>query len=351
MKIFHAAALHLGSPFASLPPEAAQRQRKLQLEHLPRKMQYAVWKAECDLVLLAGDIFDRPRVTHHEWMTLYDSLEKMRVPVFIAPGNHDPYTADSIWATLQWPDNVHIFTGDMEAVTLPELKCRVWGAAFRGPEAEGLLRPIPKADDGFLEIGVFHGDPVYDSPYNPISKELLETCGLHYLALGHIHKRRTIERAGDTCYGWPGVPMGRGFDETGCCGALSVVLTAQGFAAGNVSMGMPQYQILEVPAAELSIPSEMDGSLLRLILTGESDPIDIKALHARLADRFAYLEIEDRTERKRDLWASCGDGTLRGLTMDILKDRYISAHTDEDRETALLAARYAVAALEGRDEP
>ena len=54
---------------------------------------------------------------------------------------------------------------------------------------------------------------------------------------------------------------------------------------------------------------------------------------------------------KRDLWAECGENTLRGLTLKTLKLRYDSAKTAEERQLAVLAAKYALAALEGREQP
>ena len=40
--------------------------------------------------------------------------------MFIAPGNHDPYTSKSLYAALDWPDNVRIFsTEELRRVEFP----------------------------------------------------------------------------------------------------------------------------------------------------------------------------------------------------------------------------------------
>ena len=49
----------------------------------------------------------------------------------IAPGNHDFLGGGSVWETVDWPENVHIFQEPrMTALELPELCAVVHGAAF-----------------------------------------------------------------------------------------------------------------------------------------------------------------------------------------------------------------------------
>lgn len=348
LKILHGADLHLDTPFASLPQTLADRRRQQQLElldHLTRLCR------EVDLVLLAGDVLDARQARPETAALLRQTFARWQVPVFISPGNHDPFTADSVWSTVQWPENVHIFSGPMSAVELPGLRCRVWGAAFRERESDCLLRAVPPAEDGFLEVGVLHGDPVEPGPYGYLPAEAICGCGLDYLALGHIHRAALPRQLGRTWYGWPGVPLGRGFDETGEKGVFLVELDRDRCRTEFVPTPLPRYERWTAAADELLLPPELDGTICRLTLRGEADPVDLEALHARLADRFWYLELEDRTVPREDLWLRAGDGTLCGRTMELLRAQYDGAQTDDRRQLALLAAQYARAALEGRDEP
>lgn len=348
LRILHAADLHLDSPFASLPPElAAQRHREQQWI-----LQYAMILCNnVDLVLLAGDVFDDRQARPETVVALLTTFERTKAHIFIAPGNHDPYTEESVWARTNWPENVHIFTGAMEAVELPHLRCRVWGAAFREREAGDLLRPIPKSNDGFLEIGVFHGDPVYDSPYHPISAQTIRDCGLDYLALGHIHKAQMPQQLGRTFYGWPGVTMGRGFDETGEKGVFLLSLDRGMCGSKFVPLPKPRYELWKTDVDHLEIPPQYVQTICRLVLTGEANPMDTMGLYDRLSEQFLHLEIRDETIPTRDIWDGCGDSTLRGLTLTSLKTRFDAAETPEQRQLLTLAARYALAALEGREMP
>ena len=350
LRILHAADLHLDSPFSALTPEQAAQRRRLQRE-LPGKLTELCRQFSCDLLLLAGDVFDGAMLCPETVAALETAFSECPAQIFISPGNHDPYTADSPWMRTQWPEHVHVFSGPMEAVTLPEHRCRVWGAAFQARDARELLQPVPAANDGFLEIGVLHGDPLYPGDYNYLSPMALQTCGLDYLALGHIHQARMPQRAGKTWYGWPGTPLGRGFDETGEKGVFLVELSKERCEAKWIPIPGPRYEILTCPAEQITIPAQLEGSICRLVLTGEVETVDLPAIARQYGERFLSLEIRDETLPRQSLWADCGEETLRGLTLQALKRKYDQAETVQERQTAAQAARFVLAALEGRDLP
>lgn len=345
LRILHGADLHLDSPFAALPPEQAAARRKLQRQ-LPDRIAELCLEHRCDLLLLAGDVFDGRRVSPETMQALRDALGRCGARVFIAPGNHDPYTDDSPWAVTVWPDNVHIFTEASDCVTLPDLDCRVWGGAFSEAECYEPLPPVQSK--GLLEIGVYHGDPTHPGPYRYLPEEQLRSCGLEYLALGHVHKPQLPRQVGKTWVGWPGVALGRGFDECGAHGVFLTELDHGSCLTTALTLPGPRYECITVTAdAEPILPADPDQVICRLTLTGEWDSPDLEAVYQKWSSRFLALEVRDETTPPPDLWSACGDGTLRGMTMEILKTRY----DDGDPKLAALAAKYVLAALEGRDAP
>ena len=232
---------------------------------------------------------------------------------------------------------------------LEDQNCRIWGAGFRDTDAWGLLQPIEPIA-GIWEGGVLHGDPENDSTYNPISKESLQNCGLDYLALGHIHKGSALQKAGKTHFGWPGCTMGRGFDECGKKGVWYVELDEQGCRQEFLPLPLPKFEILKLDMEDLTVPPDAEGSICCLILTGEADGVDTDAVYGKLADKFFHLEVRNATTPKRDLWADCGTGTLRGIALSHLKQQYDGAEESE-KPVILQAAKVLLAALEGREQP
>ena len=75
---------------------------------VPEQIADVCIREGCDLVLLSGDLFDGA-YTPSGYRAVYKALERMGVPVFISPGNHDYYGGSGPWDKEVWPDNVYIF--------------------------------------------------------------------------------------------------------------------------------------------------------------------------------------------------------------------------------------------------
>ena len=107
----------------------------------------------------------------------------------------------------------------MESISLPELDCRIYGAGYESMDCKGLLKDFRIDGNERWHIGVLHGEISAASHYCPITKDQLRQSGLHYLALGHIHKCGSL-RCHGTLRAWPGCPMGHGHDSTGITGVF-----------------------------------------------------------------------------------------------------------------------------------
>ncbi len=358
LKILHAADFHMDSPFYSLPEDKAAQRRREQRELLDRLASDA---EGVDVVLLAGDLFDSEASYWETAETLTRVLSSIRAHVFIAPGNHDHYTARSPYAFMELPENVHIFrTPQLRGIELPELNARVWGAGFTAAGCEPLLRSFTVRASDKLELMVLHGDIAANSRYNAISEEDIARTGLDYLALGHVHTFSGVKKAGNTFYAYPGCLEGRGFDETG----------EKGYIVGSVGKneadlefkpaGGRQYRIIEadltrsddaLKTAEKAVGEGFPRDIARLVLKGEyPDDVDTEALARALADKFYHLTVKSELRRRRDLWEGAGEDTLTGMFLADLKAKYDESRDDESRELLELAARYGIAALEGREE-
>ena len=352
LKIIHGADFHLDSPFSGLTPKRAAQRREEQRELLERLAGLAR-KKEAGLVLLAGDLLDSERVFPETARALSKALASIPCPVFIAPGNHDPYTDRSIWTALNWPDNVHIFRShDLERVDLPG--CTLWGRAFTDTHQEtSPLEGLTVPGDGKLHLAVLHGCVGERNGYGPISPAEIAASGLDYLALGHIHQGSGLNREGNTFWAYPGCPEGRGFDELGDKGVLYVEAEPGRVKSQFVSLAKRRYEIITAditgPAGPLAaileaLPGRTSDLICRLILTGEGPAPDLVNLEQTLSSEFYGLTLVDRTRLPRDLWARREEDTLTGL---FLRTMWEKCQAEPDNQALQLAARYGLAALEG----
>lgn len=361
LTFLHAADFHLDSPFAALAPEQAAARRAEQRLLLDRLADLAAAR-RADLALLAGDLFDGENVYPETAEALAARLGGMKIPVFIAPGNHDFYSPRSPYARIVWPENVHIYRREEpETVSLPGLGVTVHGAAFTGSVCtHSLLSGFRVPPDGGTHLMVLHGAVgEADGRYNPVTKEEIAQSGLAYLALGHVHLRAPAGKAGETVYAWPGCPEGRGFDETGARGVYVGTLERGEVKLDFVPLALRRYEILTVDvtdrepeaAVRAALPADAAMHVFRVILTGETGLApDLAALSAALSGACYRLQLRDATRLRRDVWARAGEDTLTGLFLRNLRSRYEEAESDESRAAVTLAVRLGLAALEGREE-
>lgn len=349
LKILHSADWHLDSPFTGFSEAQRQLLREEQRK-IPGKIADLCRREDCDIVLLAGDIFDG-EATRETLEILKDALGHCGVPVLIAPGNHDFCGPGSCWVEEKWPQNVFLFTGKLESVSIMGLNCRVYGAGFQSMDCEALLEDFAAEGEETYCLGVFHGDPAQkNSPYNPITTAQVRNSGLDYLALGHIHKAGAFQ-AGKTLCAWPGCPMGRGWDETGEKGVCIVTLGEE-TRIQAVSLDTLRFYDLEVDigheaaaALEAVLPAMASNDFYRLTLTGYGE-VDLAALQRKFA-AFPNLELRDKTEPPMDIWADADEDTLEGVYFNML--RKAMENDPENAERIQLAAEISRKLLLGKE--
>lgn len=345
IKLLHSGDWHLDSPLQGRLPQQADTLRR-ELLQLPGKIAALCREENCDLMLLAGDLFDGP-YSQQAYRAVYEALESVKVPVFIAPGNHDYICPDSPYQKELWPENVHIFKKQqIEWVDLPALGLRVYGAGFQSMDCPGLLEGFQA--EGFA-VGLFHGDPTQvNSPYDPITKVQAAQSGLTYLALGHVHKGDSF-RAGGTLCAWPGCPMGRGYDEQGEKGVLIVSLSDTA-SIRFVPLDGPRFYDLSADfTAGIGsvLPAVANDDFYRVTLTGEAEKVDMEALRAQFG-AFPNLVLRDQTHRPVDLWRSVGEDSFEGVYFGLLREALDGAD-QQTKEQILLAAKLSRQILDGQE--
>lgn len=345
LKILHTADWHMDAPLTSFSEERRAFLRRAQLA-IPGKISEVCRREACDLVLLAGDVFDG--------IPSRDAVEAVRralaecgVPVFVSPGNHDFCGTGSPWLEETWSENVTVFTGGLKSIAIPALNCRVYGAGYQSMDCGALLEEFHAEGKEKYQIGVLHSDPVTaGTPYCPITAGQVRASGLDYLALGHIHKAGSF-RAGDTLCGWPGCPMGRGWDETGEKGVYLVTLEEEA-ELQFLPLDAPRFYELEADvtdgaeaALDALLPAGESQNFFRITLTGQAT-VDVEALEKQYV-HLPNLFFRDRTEPEADLWEEADSDTFRGVYFRLLRQQA------QENPRAVLAAEISRKILAGRE--
>ena len=351
MKILHSADWHLDAPLSGHSEENAAILRK-ELRKIPEKITKLCKAEDCDLLVLAGDLFDGP-YSKESMTAVRTALAYVKIPVIITPGNHDFCGPDSPYIKEEWPENVHIFKKpQMESIVLPELDCRIYGAGYESMDCPGLLKDFHIEGEEKWHIGVLHGEVSATSNYCPMTREQIKQSGLHYLALGHIHKGGSL-RADETLCAWPGCPMGHGFDELGTKGVILVKLE-EGVQASFLPLDTTRFYDEEVDVGEDAmdtlatlLPAVDSSDFYRITLTGYSAGLDLKKLSAAFA-HIPNLQLRDETMPEIDLWSKVEDDSLEGVYFGLLQ-----ASAQSESETlsrrARLAARISRQILDGQE--
>ena len=368
IKLMHCADIHLDSPFASNRLDDAE-QRRRELRAAFAAMTVYARDNGVDLVLIAGDLFDAEYVTQDNAAFVRHCFAGAPECRFIiAPGNHDPYTANSVYAQTDWPGNVYIFDRpEMQCFHFDDIETDVYGYAF----TSSVLKKYPldgtavNAPDR-IQLLCAHGDlGKNESEYCPISMDSLMQNGFDYAALGHIHAGTEVSEAGGTRYAYSGCLMGRDFGEAGLKsaiiaavekteGTVNAVFRRKAFTRRHyetmildVTGAQTMTEILDLTSSRIRERGYEGDTMLRIRITGML-PSSMRLIPATIADAVGAGLLEctvyDETLPIFDQKTMEADRSVRGEFLRRLTP-LLSSEDEEERERAALALRYGIAAL------
>ncbi len=371
VKVIHCADLHLGAAFSAVPEKACERQDE-QLQTFNRIIDLCN-AIEADILLIAGDLFDSSFVPDELFATVAGGFRRLKSTlVFIATGNHDPASIDSVYVTKEWPENVGLFTGDMLCYELENINVRVWGCGFtKHYQTEPVVvQDVP--EDGYINLMVLHGEIVSQgkgSQYRPITKGFIGNSRMDYIALGHIHAASDLQYAGKTAYAYSGNPEPLGFDETGSHGVNVLRISKERCEMDFAEAARRMYAVEKIDISETSTQDEIAAkietvlrkkygeywyeNLYRIKLTGLL-PADFipspAAVSARLNQQIYYAGVEDQTKVKANIELLSKENSLRGaFVRGILaqKEAFIKSGDDAGLSRCEDALNIGLRAFEG----
>ena len=364
MRIVHFADLHLDSRFAWAGAEGTEARRRRQaLRDALGRIAALTRELNAGALLCGGDLYEHGRVTPDTAGFVRATFAELApLPVFLAPGNHDPYGPDSLYALVDWSSNVRVFREPrLEPVGLGA-GLTLWGAAHCAPAGTG----------GFLHAFRVRGDGVHvalchaaeraslsaqdggKEPHAPFDAADIERAGLAHAFLGHYHRPRDAAR-----HTYPGNPEPLAFGEDGARGAVAATIAPDGTTTRerHVVSGTALHDlVLDVSGCasqqdvRLRLAEAVAGrhGVIRLTVEGELQPaVDLRWSDLRDALRGAFDAVQVRVGALRaayDLEGIRREPTVRGqFVRDVL-----AAGLPEGEVRRVLAA--GLRALEGRTD-
>lgn len=195
-------------------------------------------------ILCAGDIFDDSTPVQDFWQGLLKVLRDQTsppAPLFFVPGNHDPLTAESVWASqhpfrANLPSWVHVVDRDDFTYELtPEAVLYARPCRSKAGENDlAMALPTRESGDPRIRIGCVHGCTFDIEGYQtnfPIARDAGVLRGLNYLAIGDTHSFRDVTPGLTVPTVYPGAPEPTAFDERDAGSVAVVALFRQGLRA------------------------------------------------------------------------------------------------------------------------
>jgi DNA repair exonuclease SbcCD nuclease subunit len=374
VRFIHTSDVHLDTSFSGsgFPSRLGDRKREA-IRGTFRNVLEEARTGGVDFILIAGDLFEAERVTPDTVEFLKQQFSSLDpIPIFISPGNHDPFTNGSPYKEESWPRNVHIFDREeFQPVELSSLGIRVMGFGFTHAQIEDRIFQKLNALPGDLtNIVLAHGSDLSGVPtgkarHAPFGVEEIAGKNIAYCALGHYHQQHSISNQFDAAQIWyAGIPEGRGWDEEGPCGyilgeIIDGALKVESRVCSQYTLNsltidcdsfLTREQIVEAILQHQGTLFD-PKTILRIRLAGSVDPkldLSISELEERLAGGVLFIQFIDQTHPALDFESIAQEKTLRGRFVRILNDR-ISAASQEERETLERARLYGVQALSGRE--
>ena len=194
MKFVHIADMHFDSPFVNLSEKDIMGDlRRLEQRKVFKKIIEYIKENNIKYFFISGDLYEHKYIKQ----STIDYINKLfeEIPetnIYIAPGNHDPYTKNSYYNKYNWSKNVKIFGPKVEKIETQD--ANIYGYGFddfycSDSGVENIEIEQTEKPNILIIHGNIDGSTIEDMQYNSMSKKMLQEKGFDYVALGHIHKK------------------------------------------------------------------------------------------------------------------------------------------------------------------
>ena len=337
MKLIHTADLHLDSKMNRYFNDNKSKERRNELLlTFQGLVDYAV-KEKVEAILIAGDLFDVPRISATARGAVLAAVKGHPDIVFYyLRGNHD---ADSFIQEVldregKLPDNLKLFS--KEWTSYEQAGRNGNHVVITGAEADaennGKLVLSLSLDQNKVNIVTLHGQETEtagkkDAEVIPLREYM--NRGIDYLALGHIHAPKLAKLDARGVYAYSGCLEGRGFDECGERGFY--LLTVENGKVEPSFVPFAQRNMWELQV-DVSSATDSNGAVdcihnalktngiqkkdcVKVILTGEVSldaEFDEAFIAKALEEDLYFVKVVSDTRPKVDYEGFAKDASLKG---------------------------------------
>jgi DNA repair exonuclease SbcCD nuclease subunit len=338
------ADLHLDTKFDSLSQiNGLPQKRRLEQRKALKQMIEYIKENEIEIFLISGDLYEQKYIRKSSIEYINNLFKEIpNVQIFIAPGNHDPYIANSFYSSYPWSENVHIFKENIEKIDYKDI--HIYGFGFtdyycKQSEIEEIEIENKKDINILITHGALDGSSDELREYNPIRETKLKKLGFDYIALGHIHKPYYNEEKNQKIV-YPGSPISLGFDELGTHGVISGEISKKELKLEFIQIDTREYVEKEIDITNLLSIEEIiekienltldEKNLYKIILTGRRYfPIKLEEI-TKLINIENIVKIRNHTKPGIDIEKLAQENTIKGIFVRRMLERKEKENLDED---------------------
>ena len=360
MKFVHIADMHFDSPFVNLSEKDIMGDlRRLEQRKVFKKIIEYIKENNIKYFFISGDLYEHKYIKQSTIEYINKLFEEIpETNIYIAPGNHDPYTKNSYYNKYNWSKNVKIFGPKVEKIETQDVN--IYGYGFddfycSDSGVENIEIEQTEKPNILIIHGNIDGSTIEDMQYNSMSKKMLEEKGFDYVALGHIHKKDYNTEENQKIV-YPGSTISLGFDELGEHGMIVGDVEKNKLEIQFVKLDDKQFTKRELNVDNIYSKEELiekinelkieENNYVEIILIGNRNFEINKYDLIRYILNNNIIKIKDNTKIAYDLEKLENENTLKGLFIKEMNKKIKNAETEEEKEIIEKSIEIGLASLE-----
>ena len=360
MKFVHIADMHFDSPFVNLSEKDIMGDlRRLEQRKVFKKIIEYIKENNIKYFFISGDLYEHKYIKQSTIEYINKLFEEIpETNIYIAPGNHDPYTKNSYYNKYNWSKNVKIFGPKVEKIETQD--ANIYGYGFddfycSDSGVENIEIEQTEKPNILIIHGNIDGSTIEDMQYNSMSKKMLQEKGFDYVALGHIHKKDYNTEENQKIV-YPGSTISLGFDELGEHGMIVGDVEKNKLETQFIKLDDKQFTKRELNVDNIYSKEELIEKINELEIE-ENNYVEIILIGNRNFEINKYdlikyilnnniIKIKDNTKIAYDLEKLENENTLKGLFIKEMNKKLKNAETEEEKEIIEKSIEIGLASLE-----